>query len=243
MNVAAPAPARILIVEDEVAIRELLIVNLAHAGHTVIEAANAAEASSQIGTQRPDLLILDWMLPDVPGTELARQLRSDPATQDLPIIMLTARGQEGDRLYGFDAGVDDYVSKPFSPRELLARIRALLRRAGTDNGDTDSSPPPLDIAGLQLEPGNFRVLAHGQPLKLGPTEYRLLQQLMQHPDRVRSRTQLLDAVWGNDTSIEERTVDVHIRRLRLVLQPSGHDRLIETVRGGGYRMLPRLPES
>lgn len=242
MNVAAPAPARILIVEDEVAIRELLVVNLSHAGHTVIEAANAAEASSQIGTQRPDLLILDWMLPDVPGTDLARQLRSAPATQDLPIIMLTARGQEGDRLYGFDAGVDDYVSKPFSPRELLARIRALLRRAGTDSADAGSAAP-LEIAGLQLEPGNFRVLAHGQPLKLGPTEYRLLQQLMQHPDRVRSRAQLLDAVWGNDTSIEERTVDVHIRRLRQALQPSGHDRLIETVRGGGYRMLPRLPET
>lgn len=241
MNAAVSAPARILIVEDEAAIRELLVVNLSHAGHTVIEAVDAAEAIRQIDVQRPDLLVLDWMLPDVPGTDLARRLRSAPDTQDLPIIMLTARGQEGDRLYGFDAGVDDYVSKPFSPRELLARIRALLRRAGND-GET-ASPPSLDIAGLKLEPGNFRVLAHGQPLKLGPTEYRLLQQLMQHPDRVRSRTQLLDAVWGNDTSIEERTVDVHIRRLRLVLQPSGHDRLIETVRGGGYRMLPRLPES
>lgn len=241
MNAAVSAPARILIVEDEAAIRELLVVNLSHAGHTVIEAVDAAEAIRQIDVQRPDLLVLDWMLPDVPGTDLARRLRSAPDTQDLPIIMLTARGQEGDRLYGFDAGVDDYVSKPFSPRELLARIRALLRRAGND-GET-ASPPALDIAGLKLEPGNFRVLAHGQPLKLGPTEYRLLQQLMQHPDRVRSRTQLLDAVWGNDTSIEERTVDVHIRRLRLVLQPSGHDRLIETVRGGGYRMLPRLPES
>ncbi|MDO4681559.1 MAG: phosphate regulon transcriptional regulator PhoB [Lautropia sp.] len=241
MNAAVSAPARILIVEDEAAIRELLVVNLTHAGHTVIEAVDAAEAIRQIEVQRPDLLVLDWMLPDVPGTDLARQLRSAPATQDLPIIMLTARGQEGDRLYGFDAGVDDYVSKPFSPRELLARIRALLRRAGNDG--EPASPPALDIAGLTLEPDNFRVLAHGQPLKLGPTEYRLLQQLMQHPDRVRSRTQLLDAVWGNDASIGERTVDVHIRRLRLALQPGGHDRLIETVRGGGYRMLPRLPES
>ncbi len=232
-------PARILIVEDEAAIRELLVLNLEHAGHSVIESASAAEAIRQMSERLPDLLVVDWMLPDMPGTDLVRQLRAQATTQDLPIIMLTARSQEGDRLYGFDAGVDDYLSKPFSPRELLARIRALLRRAGTDGSAQGSAI--LEIDGLQLEADNFRVLAHGQPLKLGPTEYRLLQHLMEHPDRVRSRAQLLDTVWGNDSTIEERTIDVHIRRLRLALQGSGHDRLIETVRGGGYRMRPAIP--
>lgn len=233
-------PARILVVEDEAAIRELLAVNLEHAGHTMIPATTTAEARRILAEGLPDLVLLDWMLPDQPGIELARELRRQEASRDLPIIMLTARGQEGDRLYGFDAGVDDYVTKPFSPRELLARIRALLRRAGTDSAQTTEAA--LEIDGLRLEPGNFRVSSHGRPVKLGPTEYRLLQQLMQHPDRVRSRAQLLDAVWGNESVIEERTVDVHIRRLRLALQPFGHHRLIETVRGGGYRMLPATPD-
>lgn len=230
--------AQILIVEDEPAIRDLLTVNLKHAGYASVCASDVASARRVIDERLPDLVILDWMLPDQAGIELARQLRSDERTAELPLIMLTARSAEGDRLQGFDSGVDDYVSKPFSPRELLARIKALLRRATP----SDATDEPIEIAGLRIEPKAYRVTGNGQPLKPGPTEYRLLLHLMRHPDHVMSRSKLLDSVWGDLALIEERTVDVHIRRLRLALQPSGHDRLIETVRGGGYRLLPRLPE-
>lgn len=226
--------AQILIVEDEPAIRELIVVNLRHAGYLPVQAPDAATARRQIDASLPDLVLLDWMLPDQPGIDFARRLRNEARTRGLPIIMLTARAEETDKLHGFDAGADDYITKPFSPRELLARVRALLRRSAPEATDE-----PVEIAGLRLEPSTFRVSANGAPVKLGPTEFRLLHYLMKHPDRVLSRAKLLDAVWGDHVFIEERTVDVHIRRLRLALQGEGHDRLVETVRGGGYRFLPQ----
>jgi two-component system phosphate regulon response regulator PhoB len=219
-------PASILVVEDEPAIRDLLAVNLRHGGYKPLQAGDAGSARRQIDEELPDLILLDWMLPDQSGTEFARRLRSDDRTRALPIIMLT----------GFDAGVDDYICKPFSPRELLARIKALLRRAAPDTSDE-----PIEVDGLRLEPQTFRATGEQQPIKLGPTEFKLLHYFMRNPDRVLSRAKVLDGVWGDHVFIEERTVDVHIRRLRLALQPTGHDRLIETVRGGGYRMLPKLP--
>ncbi|HRA78595.1 MAG TPA: phosphate regulon transcriptional regulator PhoB [Burkholderiaceae bacterium] len=226
--------ARILVVEDEPAIRELLSVNLRHAGYAVTEAETADQARRLLDAGQPDLVLLDWMLPGQSGIDFAKQLRADPRTAALPIVMLTARAQEGDKLQGFDVGADDYVTKPFSPRELLARVRALLRRA-----TPETSEDPIEIAGLRLEPATFRVFADGTPLELSPTEFRLLHYFMKNPDRVLSRAKLLDNVWGDRVYIEERTVDVHIRRLRLALAPAGHDRLVETVRGGGYRFLPR----
>ena len=226
--------ARILIVEDEPAIRDLLAINLRHAGFEPLHAPDAASARAQIDAALPDLVLLDWMLPDQSGIEIARKLRSDTRTREMPIIMLTARSAESDKLGGFDAGADDYVTKPFSPRELVARVRALLRRRAPEATDD-----PVEVAGLRLEPDTFRVIAEGAAIKMGPTEFRLLHYLMKNLDRVLSRGKLLDGVWGDHVFIEERTVDVHTRRLRLALQPSGHDRLIETVRGGGYRFLPQ----
>jgi len=226
--------AKILIVEDEPAIRELIAVNLRHAGYKVSEAETAEAAHTLLDASLPDLVLLDWMLPGQSGIEFARKLRAEARTAKLPIVMLTARAQEGDKLQGFDVGADDYVTKPFSPRELLARVRALLRRASPE-----ASEDPIEIAGLRLEPSTFRVYAGERTLELSPTEFRLLHFFMRNPDRVLSRTRLLDNVWGDHVYIEERTVDVHIRRLRLALSPGGHDRLIETVRGGGYRFLPR----
>ena len=226
--------ARILIVEDEPAIRELLRINLHHAGFTVDATDGVDGALATISINRPDLILLDWMMPGRSGLELIRQLRAVAATRALPIILITARAQEGDKLQGFDSGADDYITKPFSPREVLARIRALLRRSAPE-----ASQAPLQIAGLRLEPDSQRVLAHETPLDLSPTEYRLLHCFMKQPDRVLSRAKLIDSVWGDRVYIEERTVDVHIRRLRLALAPSGHERLIETVRGGGYRFLPQ----
>jgi len=231
-------PARILIVEDEPAIPDLISVNLRHAGFEPLEAADANQARREIDSALPDLILLDWMLPDISGVELARKLRADDRTRGLAILMLTARAEESDTLQGFDAGVDDYLSKPFSPRELIARIKALLRRSAPEAGDE-----PVEVGGLRLEPSTQRVTGHGEPIKLGPTEFRLLHHFMRHPDRLMTRSRLLDGVWGDHVFIEERTVDVHIRRLRLALQTTGHDRLIETVRGGGYRLLPRLPQA
>jgi len=229
--------AQVLIVEDEPAIRELLAVNLRHAGFEPVHAHDVATARRLIDAALPDLLILDWMLPDQPGVELARRLRADPRTRALPIIMLTARSAETDTLHGFEAGADDYVTKPFSPKELVARVRAMLRRRAPEASDE-----PVEVAGLRLEPQTFRVIGDARVLRMGPTEFRLLHYLMRNVDRVLSRAKLLDGVWGDHVFIEERTVDVHIRRLRLALQPSGHDRLIETVRGGGYRFLPQFPD-
>jgi two-component system phosphate regulon response regulator PhoB len=226
--------AKILIVEDEPAIRELLALNLRHAGFEPVLASDGAAARREIDATLPDLVVLDWMLPDQPGVEIARRLRADVRTRHLPLIMLTARSAESDKLGGFEAGADDYVTKPFSPRELVARVRALLRRRAPEASDE-----PIEVAGLRLEPHTFRVIAEGQALRMGPTEFRLLHYLMRNLDRVLSRSKLLDGVWGDHVFIEERTVDVHIRRLRLALQPSGHDRLVETVRGGGYRFLPQ----
>jgi two-component system phosphate regulon response regulator PhoB len=225
--------ANILVVEDEPAIRELIAVNLRHAGYVPVLAADAVSAKRQIDAALPDLVLLDWMLPDAPGVELAKKLRADGRTRELPIIMLTARAQESDKLAGFESGADDYITKPFSPRELLARVKALLRRAAPE-----ATEDAVEIAGLRLDPQTFRVTGNSEPVTLSPTEFKLLHYLMKQPDRVHSRAKLLDNVWGDHVFIEERTVDVHIRRLRVALQPTGHDRLVETVRGGGYRFLP-----
>ena len=225
--------ARILVVEDEPAISELLAVNLRHFGYIVRTVADSASAVKALAQSLPDLMILDWMLPDISGLDLAKLLRQDARTRELPIIMLTARAQESDKLSGFDAGADDYLTKPFSNRELLARIKAILRRISPALA-TD----PIEIAQLRIDPDAFRVTAQAQTITLSPTEFRLLHCLMRNADRVLSRAHLLDLVWGNDVDIEERTVDVHIRRLRQALHGSGHDRLVETVRGGGYRFLP-----
>lgn len=225
---------RILIVEDEPAIRELVAVNLRHAGYRALEAPDAEAARSLVELERPELVVLDWMLPGLSGVDLARRLRGDPRTRDIPILLLTARAQEGDKLLGFEAGVDDYVTKPFSPRELVARVRALLRRAGTE-----PDAQVLETGGLRLEPETRRVFAGEETLELSPTEFRLLACFMRNPERVMTRSRLLDQVWGNDSHVEERTVDVHIRRLRLALRTVDLERRVETVRGGGYRFNPR----
>ncbi|MQY52439.1 phosphate regulon transcriptional regulatory protein PhoB [Rhodocyclus tenuis] len=223
-------PANILVVEDEPAIQELIAVNLHHAGHHVLRASDVDEASLIVRETLPDLVLLDWMLPGTPGIQLARRLRADERTRELPIIMLTARGEEHDKIAGLDAGADDYLTKPFSPRELLARINAVLRRRAPQ-----MTEDAVETEGLRLDPATHRVFASGKPVELGPTEFRLLHFFMTHSERVHSRAQLLDQVWGDHVFVEERTVDVHIRRLRSALEASGHDRLIQTVRGAGYR--------
>jgi two-component system, OmpR family, phosphate regulon response regulator PhoB len=224
-------PANILVVEDEPAIQELLALNLEHAGHHVLRARDAEQATQLVRNALPDLVLLDWMLPGQSGVSFARNLRQDERTKRVPIIMLTARGQEQDKVSGLEAGADDYVTKPFSPRELLARIKAVLRRRAPQLTDE-----PIEIGSLRLDPATHRVAASGAKVDLGPTEFRLLHFLMTHPERVHSRAQLLDHVWGDHVFVEERTVDVHIRRLRKALEPSSHDGLIETVRGSGYRL-------
>ncbi len=226
-----PMPANILVVEDEPAIQELLAMNLEHAGHHVLRARDAEEAAQLVRHALPDLILLDWMLPGQSGIAFARQLRQDERTKTVPIIMLTARGQEQDKVAGLESGADDYVTKPFSPRELLARVKAVLRRRAPELTDE-----PIEIGGLRLDPATHRVSAGSQLLELGPTEFRLLHFFMAHPERVHSRSQVLDQVWGDHVFVEERTVDVHIRRLRKALEATGHDRLIETVRGSGYRL-------
>ena len=221
----------ILVVEDEPAIQELIAVNLEHAGHRVQRAGTAAEADALIREIKPDLILLDWMLPDAAGTVLARKLRADARSKDIPIIMLTARAQEQDKIEGLDAGADDYITKPFSPKELMARIKAVLRRRAPQLTDD-----LIEIGDLSLDPAAHRVNGAGRQLALGPTEFKLLHFFMTHPERVYSRMQLLDQVWGDHVFVEERTVDVHIRRLRQALEPTGHYGLIETVRGAGYRL-------
>lgn len=230
-------PQQILVIEDEAAINELICVNLRHAGYDVESAIDGSSAEQAIASTAPDLIILDWMLPDTNGVDLAMKFRAHPGIQTVPIIMLTARAQEGDKLAGFEAGVDDYMTKPFSPRELVARVKAVIRRLPV-NPDTDPPLRQIQLGGLRIEPDTHRVFADDEPLSLSPTEFKLLHCLMRRPDRVLSRSLLLDTVWGNETSIEERTVDVHIRRLRLALKPSAMDKRIETVRGGGYRFDP-----
>ncbi len=225
---------RILIVEDEAAIREMVIFALTRAGFEVDEAADAAEAQTRVFERLPDLVLLDWMLPDSSGIDLARRFKRDKAAHEMPIIMVTARGEEDDNIRGLEAGADDYVTKPFSPRELVARIRAVLRRISPleDEG--------LEVNGLHLDQASHRITSHGKPVDLGPTEFRLLQFFMTHPERVYSRNQLIDRVWGGTAYIEERTVDVHVRRLRKALESHQHDRLIQTVRGAGYRFSPQM---
>jgi two-component system phosphate regulon response regulator PhoB len=220
---------RILLVEDERAIREMVSFNLGRAGYDVAPVSDAREARASIADRRPDLVLMDWMLPDVSGLELTRQLKRDPDTKEIPIIMLTARAEEDDRVTGLDGGADDYIVKPFAPRELLARIRAALRRSEAAEGEV------VTAGALKLDSASHQVTAGGAEVPLGPTEYRLLEFFMRHPDRVYSRAQLLDRVWGGNVYVEERTVDVHIRRLRKALTPHGHDALIRTVRGAGYR--------
>jgi two-component system phosphate regulon response regulator PhoB len=222
--------ASILVVEDEFAIQELIAVNLEHAGHTVRRATTTAQALELIQESLPDLVLLDWMLPDRPGVDLARRLRSDRRTREIPIIMVTARAQESDKVGGLESGADDYLTKPFSSRELLARIQAVLRRRAPE-----AAAEILELHGLALDPVSHRVTARGASVELTPTEFRLLRFFMAHPERVYTRQQLLDQVWGDHVFIDERTVDVHIRRLRKSLSPAGLDGLVETVHGTGYR--------
>jgi len=225
----------VLVVEDETAIAELIAINLRHAGFEVTVAADADQAQAAIDRVLPDLVLLDWMLPGQSGIQLARRWRGDARTREMPVIMLTARAEEADKITGLDAGADDYLTKPFSPKELMARIRAVLRRKAPEALDT-----VVEVAGLTLDPATRRVTRRlgGEPreVKVGPTEFRLLHFLMTHPERVHSRAQLLDRVWGDHVFIEERTVDVHIKRLREALAPVQCSALIETVRGAGYRL-------
>lgn len=220
---------RILIVDDEAPIREMIAVALEMAGYECLEAENAQDAHSIIVDAQPDLLLLDWMLPGTSGIELARRLKRDNLTAELPIIMLTAKGEEDNKILGLEVGADDYITKPFSPRELVARLKAVLRRAGIGENEV-----PIDVNGLEIDPISQRVSCHGEPLALGPTEYRLLHFFMTHPERAYTRGQLLDQVWGGNVYVEERTVDVHIRRLRKAIGEE-HAELIQTVRGTGYR--------
>ena len=220
----------ILLVEDEPAIQQMVGMALRKAGYDVALASDATEAQTQIAGHLPDLMLLDWMLPGISGVEYARQLKKNDLTREVPIIMLTARGEESDKIRGFDSGADDYVTKPFSPRELVARINAVLRRASPH-----VAAEVIEVGGLHLDAAGHRVTVGGEVLPMGPTEYRLLHFFMTHPERVYSRSQLLDRVWGGDVYVEERTVDVHILRLRKVLAAHGYDRLIQTVRGAGYR--------
>ncbi len=222
--------AHILVVEDEPAIQVLIAANLTRAGHEVVTVTDAEAAQRQINLALPDLILLDWMLPGMSGIELARRLRSEERTRPVPIIMLTARGDEHDKILGLETGADDYITKPFSPRELVARIKAVLRRLAPQ-----ATEDVVDIGGLRLDPVTHRIHAGSQLVNLGPTEFRLLHFLMAHGERVHSRSQLLDRVWGDHVFVEERTVDVHIRRLRAALEATGHDALIQTVRGSGYR--------
>jgi two-component system phosphate regulon response regulator PhoB len=224
-------PATILVVEDEPTIQALIEINLRRAGHLVQLAPDAETARRLVKEALPDLVLLDWMLPGMSGVDFARLLRSEARTRLLPIIMLTARAEERDKIEGLDLGADDYVTKPFSPRELTARIKAVLRRHAPQ-----ATEDVVEIGGLRLDPGTHRVRAGDAEVNLGPTEFRLLHFLMTHPERVHGRSQLLDQVWGDHIFVEERTVDVHIRRLRAALEPSGCDTLIQTVRGSGYRI-------
>jgi two-component system phosphate regulon response regulator PhoB len=223
-------PANILIIEDEPAIQELLTLNITQAGHNPIRALSVEQAQHLMRETMPDLILLDWMLPGMSGIEFARRLKSDEYSKNIPIIMLTARSEEIDKIRGLDVGADDYVTKPFSPRELNARIKAVLRRRAPQMTDD-----PIESGTLRLDPVTHRVTGNGIQLDLGPTEFRLLHYLMSNPERVHSRSQVLDRVWGDRVFVEDRTVDVHIRRLRQALTASGHEELIQTVRGVGYR--------
>lgn len=222
---------RILIVEDEPAISEMIVMTLEMAGFNCLQAANISEAHQQVVDHRPALILLDWMLPgDKNGIDFCRMLKKDQMYAEIPVIMLTARGEENNKVHGLDAGADDYITKPFSTRELVSRIKAVLRRSSSLSADK-----PIDIGKLSLDTKSQRLTTEGKVIDIGPTEYRLLAFFMTHPERAYTRTQLLDQVWGGNVYIEDRTIDVHIRRLRKLLQPYDCDRLIQTVRGTGYR--------
>ncbi|AZQ09761.1 MULTISPECIES: phosphate regulon transcriptional regulator PhoB [Shewanella] len=227
--------ARILIVEDELAIREMLTFVMEQHGFSTTVAEDFDSALSQLAEPYPDLILLDWMFPGGSGIQLAKRLKQDEFTRQIPVIMLTARGEEEDKVKGLEVGADDYITKPFSPKELVARIKAVLRRAAPTRLEET-----IDVQGLTLDPVSHRVTAGDTVLDMGPTEFRLLHFFMTHPERVYSREQLLDNVWGTNVYVEDRTVDVHIRRLRKAVEPSGHDRLIQTVRGAGYRFSTRV---
>jgi two-component system phosphate regulon response regulator PhoB len=222
----------VLIVDDEAAIRDMVRMSLEMAGFECIEAADAQEAHSKIVDQKPDLVLLDWMLPGASGVELLRRLKRDEATTEVPVIMVTAKTEEDNKIQGLDVGADDYITKPFAPREMLSRIKAVLRRSG--HGESDK---PIEVQGLKLDPSSHRVFIDSAPVDMGPTEFRLLKFFMTHQERAYSRSQLLDHVWGGNVYVEERTVDVHIRRLRkaLVVDSADYSELVQTVRGTGYR--------
>ncbi len=228
--------AKLLVVEDERDIRDMLLFALEEAGFDVTDAGTSERALSLLQEgYRPDLMLVDWMLPGASGVEFARRVKQKDDLKDVPIIMLTARGEEDDRVRGLEAGADDYVVKPFSPRELVARIRAVLRRVGA----TFSAEKAIEIGGIRLDTASHRVTVRGETIKLGPTEYKILLFFMEHPERVFSRSQMLDAVWGHNVVVEERTIDVHMRRLRRALEPAGVENYVQTVRGAGYRFSHR----
>ncbi len=227
---------RILIVDDEAPIREMIHTALDLAGYDCVEAEDARKAHAIIVDQRPALILLDWMMPgNMSGIELCRRLKKDESLAEIPVIMLTARGEEDNKVQGLDAGADDYMTKPFSTRELVSRIKAVLRRASALNAER-----AITAEGLTLDPVSQRISVGTQTVEMGPTEYRLLAFFMTHPERAYTRTQMLDQVWGGNVYVEDRTIDVHIRRLRKVLEPFGFDRFIQTVRGTGYRFSTRI---
>jgi two-component system phosphate regulon response regulator PhoB len=219
----------VLVVEDDHDIREMLVFSLQRAGYNVVETESAEQALDKLGVLLPEIVLVDWMLPGMEGPELVRRIRKDDLTVNIPVIMLTARGEETDKLRGFDNGADDYITKPFSPKELLARMKALLRRSSNDDGSV------LQVKDMSLDMQAHRLLVSSESVDVGPTEFKLLEFFMRHQDRVYSREQLLDLVWGRNVYVEERTVDVHILRLRKLLAPFGHDKMVQTVRGSGYR--------
>jgi len=224
---------KILVVEDEAPIRQMIAMALGKAGYAVTEAEDARDARQKFTEDLPDLMVVDWMMPGESGIELVRSIKSEKLTKDIPVIMVTARAEEDDRVRGLEVGADDYMCKPFSPKELVARIKAVLRRTTPQLSDE-----PVEVNGLRIEPDSHRVFANNQPLELGPTEFRILHFFITHPERVYSRGQILDYVWGNNVYIEERTVDVHIRRLRKALT-NEYNGFIQTVRGAGYRFSTR----
>ncbi len=231
--------ATILVVEDEPGIRQMLAFAIAGDGHRCIEAADAAQANTVCTGAHPDLILLDWMLPGISGVDFARRIKGDPKTRDIPVIMITAKGDEADKVRALDSGADDYITKPFSTNELLARIRAVMRRSTT----IDRRHDIVEIGGVRIDTQTHRVTINQQTVDLSPTEFKLLHFFSVHSERVHTRGQLLDGVWGNDAYVEERTVDVHIRRLRKLLEPYGCDHLVQTVRGVGYRFSDRQTNS
>ena len=226
---------RILVVEDEAPIREMLCFVLEQKGYETVEAEDYADGLAKVREPYPELIVLDWMMPGGSGIQFIKQLKQDEVTRQIPVVMLTARGEEEDKVRGLEAGADDYITKPFSPKELTARLHAVMRRVSPTSVDE-----VIEVQGLKLDPVSHRVSAEEKALDMGPTEFKLLHFFMTHPARVYSREQLLNNVWGTNVYVEDRTVDVHIRRLRKAIEETGHDRLIQTVRGAGYRFSTRL---